>query len=327
MRSLSFFALVALLGACSSGSEKKPQKKAEKAPATKIAAVPAPPVDAGPPADPIRVHFRIREPARLFARDYLLEGTVDGGTLIQLERTRGGRGEVARTSRSPLTAAAVGELFAELDAAQVWSLTDASAAGAPITQTLEVRRGEQKHRFEVKGPCWCDSRCVCPQAKAIDAANVFFHRAPLDDRVSVNAPVVMTMAVAPLELEDGGTPPRAVVCDVGPTRALSCEKKKCVRQGKQAACFESPFDADAGVSWVTVKAERKSRGPGWELPWAFRTAGGKSCLQKPWPNPRGTFDCTPAEPRVSRVFSAGKAQYVELADPEWSVDAITEVWR
>jgi hypothetical protein len=316
MRASSCLALAACLVACDAPP-----------PAAKPAAKPAPveKPDAGPPAppaEPIRVHFRVREPARLFARDYLLEGTLDGGTLTQLERSRGARGEVVRYAQGTMGAAAVTDLFAALEAAQAWSLSDTSAAGAPIAQTLDVRRGDNRHRFEVNGPCWCDERCLCPQAKAIDAANIFFHRAKLEERVAFGPPQQKSLE-APA-LEDAGTP-RTVDCEVGPGKSLACEKKKCVKQGKQAACFESPFAASP--TWVNVRAERKSRSGGWDQPWAFRTASGRTCVEKTWPSPRLSYECEPAAPRITRLFNLGKSLYTESADPDWSIDAVVELWK
>jgi hypothetical protein len=274
----------------------------------------------------------MRQQAKLFSRDYLVEGTADGGTWTRLERKRGGRGEVVRFSRSPLDAAQVGELLASLDAAEWWAMSDGKqpTSGMVLAQSLEVRRGSTLHRFEVSGPCYCEARCACPQARALDAANVFFHRARVEKAEKLAPTVFPTLALPALSVEDGGTALREVDCEVGPGKALACEKKKCVRQGKQAVWFSSSFEAaaDAGVEWVTVRREKKSRADGWGPAWALRTASGRQCVQRPFPGTtKDPWVCEPESPKVARLFWVGKTLMLETADPEWSVDAVVEAWR
>lgn len=326
-----------LFASCSSAKAAKDAGAASGAPRDAGRPAPAAPVDAGPAwedtgkaptaedrAGPLRVHFRMREAIRLFARDYVFEGTADGGTWSRLERQRAGRGEVAKYWRSPLSAAEVAELLRDLDAAKWWAQADATLPGAAGTQMLDVQVGRTRHRFEVKGPCWCDNRCACEQARALDAANVFFHRLSTKN-AEKPAPTALQVLAAPPppELEDGGTPPRAVDCEVGPAKALACGKRRCVRQGKQAACFDAP---DGGAEWVTVGRERKSRADFGPV-WAFRTASGLGCVQRPYPGGRDPWVCDAEGPRVSRLFWVGKTLMLERQTPEWAVEPIAEAWR
>lgn len=332
-------ALAALLLACGAAAP-GPRDAGASRPPPADAGRPAPAApDAGPPWEdtgepptaedrggPMRVHFRMREAIRLFSRDYVFEGTADGGAWVRLERQRGrGGGEIARYSRSPVSAAEVAELMRELDAAKWWAQPDATLPGAAGTQLLDVRVGRARHRFEVKGPCWCDNRCACEQARALDAANVFFHRLSTKnaERLAPTA-VNAVLAPPPPEVEDGGTPPPpAMDCEVGPAKVLACGKRRCARQGKQAACFDAP---DAGAEWVTVGRERKSRADFGPV-WAFRTARGLGCVQRPYPGGKEPWACDGEDPKVSRLFWAGKTLMLERLAPEWAVEPIAEAWR
>jgi hypothetical protein len=335
----ALYFLASALVACSAPPEKK--RDAGAAVAARDAGAPVvevppspPPTDTGSaPSEtdskgPVRVHLRMLEPQRLFSRDYLFEGAADGGTWTRLERRSAGRGVAVKYARSMLDAEQTADLLGSLDATEWWGLSDVANPGAGGTRFLDIRRGGTRHRFEVRGACWCDNRCLCPQAKALDAANIFFHRAKVVG-LEVQKPTAFRALSAPaFEQEDGGTAPPAEDCELSPMRELSCGKTKCVRQGKVAACFESPFlEGDAGVRHVTIRKELKTRGDRWALPWAFRTATGRTCLQKAWPSPREQYTCEPNTPAFARLFWAGKTLVAETKEPDWSLETVVEAWR